>query len=113
MKIEEIKKELLQQHPDEAKLVELKKQQNDLIDQKSKLGLFAGKHKKTLQTQIDSLKIQIDSAQATINRVRKEIQDEVNAQISVIEAERKPISIKISDLEGEKAGINFELTRDR
>lgn len=112
-RIAEIKKDLSQRIPAESQLAELKKQQNDLVEQKSKLGLFAGKQKKALQAQIDSLQTQIDGVDATVKRLRKEIQDDVNARISAVEAERKPISDKISALEGEKSRIDFELNKDR
>ena len=112
-RIAEIKKDLSQRIPAESQLAELKKQQNDLVEQKSKLGLFAGKQKKALQAQIDSLQTQIDGVDATVKRLKKEIQDDVNARVSAVEAERKPISDKISALEGEKSKINFELNKDR
>lgn len=112
-RIAEIKKDLSQRIPAESQLAELKKQQNDLAEQKSKLGLFAGKQKKALQAQIDSLQAQIDNIDATVKRLKKEIQDDVSARVAVVEAERKPLSDKISALEGEKSRINFELTKDR
>ena len=84
-----------------------------MAEQKSKLGLFAGKQKKALQAQIDSLQAQIDNIDATVKRLKKEIQDDVSARVAVVEAERKPLSDKISALEGEKSRINFELTKDR
>lgn len=59
-KLEEIKNSLSQKVPAEDQLVEFKKQQHDLIAQKSKLGLFAGKQKKQLQLQIDALQPQIN-----------------------------------------------------
>ena len=112
-RIAEIKKDLSQHLPAESQLAELKRQKNDLVEQKSKLGLFAGKQKKALQAQIDSLQTQIDGVDGTVKCLRKEIQDDVNARISAVEAERKPISDKISVLEREKSAINAELTKDR
>ena len=46
-------------------------QQADLIAQKSKLGLFAGKQKKELQAQIDALQTEIDAVNEAINRLKK------------------------------------------
>ncbi len=112
-RIAEIQKELSQQLPAEGQLAMLKNQQNYLYEQKSKLGLFAGKQKKELQAQIDSLQVQINNTDAAVKRTRKEIQDYVSAKVSEVEAERKPITVKISALEGEKNRINYELTRER
>lgn len=111
--IAEIKKDLQQHIPAESQLAELKRQQNDLVNQKSKLGLFAGKQKKALQEQIDSMQPQINSTEETVKRQRKAIQDDVNARVSAVDRECKPIKDKISSLEREKSAINAELTKDR
>ena len=112
-RIAEIKKDLSQPIPAESQLIQLKKQQNELMSQKSKLGLFAGKQKKALQAQIDSLQAQIDNTNATVQRMKKEIQADVSARISAVEAERKPITDRICVLEKEINDIHFELTKER
>lgn len=112
-KIAEIKKNLSQPIPAESQLIQLKKQQNELMSQKSKLSLFAGKQKKVLQAQIDSLQAQIDNTDATVKRMKKEIQADVSARISAVEAERKPITDRICALEKEINDVHFELTKDR
>jgi len=66
-----------------------------------------------LQAQIDSLQTQIDNVDETIKRIRKAIQDDVAARVSAVEVEWKPISDKISALEGEKSRIDFELNKER
>lgn len=111
--IAEIKKDLQQHIPAESQLAELKRQQNDLINQKSKLGLFAGKQKKALQEQIDSMQPQINSTEETVKRQKKAIQDDVNARVSAVDRECKPLKDKISALEREKSVITAELTKDR
>lgn len=111
--ISQIKKELSQSVQGEAALSDLKQQQNDLRNQKSQLGLFAGKQKKQLQVQIDALQPQIDEMEATVNRQKKAVKDDVDARVSVVERERKPFTDKISALEKEKSTINTELTKDR
>ena len=58
-KISEIRKDFPEQLPDERKLIELKQNLSELTNQKTKLGIFAGKQKKQLQEQIDSLQRQI------------------------------------------------------
>ena len=112
-RIAEIKKDLSQPVSAESQLAELKKQQDDMVAQKSKLGLFAGKQKKALQAQIDSLQIQIDNVDSTVKRMKKEIQNDVSARVAAVDAERKPITDRINALETEKNRINTELTKDR
>lgn len=111
--ISEIKKDLSQRIPAESQLAELKKQQSDLVGQISKLGLFAGKQKKALQAQVASLQTQIDDVDATVKRLKKEIQDDVTARVASVESERKPLKDQIRQLEEEKKKINTELTKDR
>ena len=113
IRIAEIKKALTQHFPAEAQLAELKRQQTDLSDQKSKLGLFSGKQKKQLQTQVDALQPQIDQLEAAVKRQKQEIQNNVSARVSNVEQERKPITDRLHALESEKKQINIELTKDR
>lgn len=112
-RIEEIKKDLAQSIPEEVELASLKNQQNDLMTQKSKLGLFAGKQKKALQAQIDSLQMQIDQFELTVKHIKRKINDAVNVRINSVNSERQHITLEISALEEEKDQINFELTKDR
>jgi len=112
-RIEEIKKDLSQRLPTENQLADLKKHQNDLVAEKSKLGLFAGKQKKALQIQIDSLQSQIDSTDTAVKRQKKAIQDDVAARVATVEAERQPLMDIINALKNEKHHIEIELTRDR
>ena len=112
-RIEEIKKDLSQRLPAESQLAELKKQQNDLAAEKSKLGLFAGKQKKALQVQIDSLQTQIESVDVAIKRQKKSVQDDVAARVAAIESERQPLFDRINMLKNEKSHIETELTKDR
>lgn len=65
-KISEIRKDFPEQLPDERKLIELKQNLSELTNQKTKLGIFAGKQKKQLQEQIDSLQRQIPEMEKSI-----------------------------------------------
>ena len=65
-KISEIRKDFPEQLPDERKLIELKQNLSELANQKTKLGIFAGKQKKQLQEQIDSLQRQIPKMEKSI-----------------------------------------------
>ena len=99
--------------PAESQLSELKSQHLALVKQKGKLGLFAGKEKKHLQEQIDSLQTQMAVFEDSIKSQKKAIQDDVDARITAIEAECKPYSEQICALETERSNITHELTKKR
>lgn len=112
-RITEIKKDLSVRVTAETQFLELQRQQRDFADQKSKLGLFALKQKKELQTKIDSLQLQIEKLEATAKEQRKAIEDSVAKRVAAVEEERKPIANQLYSLETEKNQIVNELTRDR
>ena len=91
----------------------MKRQQADLVNQKSKLGLFSGKQKKELQGQIDTLQSQISTFEECIKQQKKSMQNDIAARVAPIEAERQPYLDKISVLENEKRIIKAELTKER
>lgn len=111
--ISEIKKDLKNTVPAEAQLSAIKNQQAELYDQKSKLGIFAGKQKKQLQEQIDAMQPQIANIEESIRHQRKSIQDDVSARVASVESQRKPLKDQINKLEEEKRRINTELTKAR
>lgn len=111
--ISEIKKDLKKAVPAESQLFAIKKQQSELNEQKSRLGIFAGKQKKQLQEQIDALQPQIANIEDSIRHQRKSIQDDVTARVASVESERKPLKDQINKLEEEKRRINTELTKAR
>lgn len=112
-RIAEIRKEVNVPLSTDSQLAEMKKQQSDFINQKGKLGLFAGKQKKQIQEQIDTLQAQISAFEDSIKKQRKAIQDDISARITAVQAEQKPYLDQITTLEGEKKQINYELTRER
>ena len=112
-KISEIKKELNNPVPAESQLSSVKKQHEELRNQKSKLGIFAGTQKKQLQEQIDALQSEIASIEETVKQQRKAIQDDVAARLASIESERKPLKDQYQKLEAEKRNIKNELTKAR
>lgn len=112
-RIDEIMKESTVALPVESQLAEIKKQQSELVSQKSKLGLFAGKQKKQLQEQIDALQSQISIFEDSLNNQRKAIQDDISARVASVQAEQKPFLEQISKLEGEKKSVTIELTKER
>lgn len=113
LRIAEIKKEANVSLSTESQLAEMKKQQSELISQKGKLGLFAGKQKKQIQEQIDALQVQISTFEDSIKKQRKAIQDDISARVAAVQAEQKPYLDQIATLEGEKSHIRFELTKER
>ena len=113
LRIEEIKKEANVSLPIESQLAEIKKQQSELIIQKGKLGLFAGKQKKQIQEQIDALQVQISTFEDSIKKQRKAIQDDISARVADVQAEQKPYLDQIATLEDEKSHIRYELTKER
>lgn len=112
-KIYEIEKDLRKNVPAEAQLTAIKKQQIELNEEKSKLGIFAGKHKKQLQDQIDSLQSQMANIKENIKHQKRLIHDDVYARVNIIEDERKPLKDQICMLEEEKNRINLELKKAR
>ena len=112
-KISEIRKDFPEQLPDERKLIELKQNLSELTNQKTKLGIFAGKQKKQLQEQIDSLQRQIPEMEKSIMHQKETIQNDVFARIDAVENERRPYCERLSELENERESIIEELTKDR
>ncbi len=112
-KIAEIKEELSDEIPGNDLLKDIKERQNDLINQKSKLGLFAVKQKKQIQAQIDELQPQINELEEKVNKQKQALEDDVAAKISVIAVEKKTIVDRMNVLVDEKAKIEYELTKDR
>ena len=112
-KISDVRKEEYVPLPAESQLAEMKRQQADLVNQKSKLGLFSGKQKKELQGQIDTLQSQISTFEESIKQQKKSMQNDIAARVAPIEAERQPYLDKISVLENEKRIIKAELTKER
>lgn len=111
--ITDIKKALNQSVPAESQLAEIKRQIKSLSDQKSSLGIFAGKQKKQLQAQIDTLQAQVGGCETTVRQQKAALQADISNQVAPVEAERKPLLDRISALESEKKRINHELTKNR
>ena len=112
-RIAEIKKDSAVALPAENQLAEIKNQQSELVSQKNKLGLFAGKQKKQIQEQIDALQSQISTFEDSINNQKKVIQDDIFARVASVQAEQKPYLDQIAKLESEKEHIKNELTKER
>ena len=97
----------------DQELSTLKSRIRDLENKKSKLGIFAGKQKKELQAQIDSLKVEIPNVQDKIQRQKSAIQNDTDAKMAAIKAEQKPFIDSLAALQNEEDTIRNELSRNR
>ncbi len=79
----------------------------------SSLGIFKGKEKKELQSQIDSLKARIPKIKESIEQEEKEQIKFCNDKIREIEQTAQPIKDEIAKIEKRLNEINTELTKDR
>ena len=90
-----------------------KSQIQRLESEKSKLGLFAGKQKKELQAQIDSINASIPNLQDEASRIKKSVEADSSAKIEMLRNEQKPFSDRMEALKKEEHSINNELTKAR
>lgn len=112
-RIYEIEAELPSEVPAVKELEEIKRQQNELEEEKSKLGSLAYRQKKNLQEQIAMLQRQVENLEENIRCQQKSMVEDAAARISVVKTERQPFEDKMNELEKEKARVNEELTRER
>lgn len=92
---------------------ELKSQSSELTDQKSNLGIFAGKQKQQLQAHIDDLQLQVVNWEKYVEQRNKIIQDKIFARMNAVENECEPYRERLSALEEEWDRITEEFTKDR
>lgn len=111
--IASIQRELSVRLPIENQLAEVRRSQEDLMAQKSRLGIFAGKQKKLLQEQIDALTPQIETLELEVIQQKNAIKNSVAQKVSAVEAEKRPLVSRIQQLEKERNTINAELTKAR
>lgn len=113
-RIQKVQKEQEDQVADVSQeLVALKDQISSLETQKSKLGLFAGKQKKEIQAQINSLKATLPNIEEKVTRAKAAINSDIDAKLSQINANKKPFSDRLAALTNEENSINTELTKAR
>lgn len=97
----------------ERELADLENRIADLENQKSKLGIFAGKQKKEMQSQIDSLKADIPNVKDKVQRQKSAIQNDASAKLEAIKAEQKPYADRLVALQNEENTIRNELNKNR
>ena len=84
-----------------------------LRQEQGKLGIFKGKEKKALQTQINELNKRLSSINESIETERKEHQRACNLKIREIEEKAKPVKDKITATQERIDEIKAELTKNR
>lgn len=111
--ISSLKKKRDAETPSKEEEKTVKKQISDLEQQKSNLGMFKGKEKKSLQAQIDELHSRLPKIKESIAAEEKEQRAQCNAKISEIEQKSNPIKQKIEQSQNRINEITTELTKDR
>lgn len=99
--------------PSEGEKETVRKEIAKLEDEYSKLGMFKGKEKKSIQAQIDELKSRISNLDKSIEDERKALQNDCNNQIRPIQAQYDEINSRLKEKKNRIAEIEDELTKDR
>ncbi|MCR5478640.1 MAG: hypothetical protein K6F27_02120 [Ruminococcus sp.] len=99
--------------PSEGEKETVRKEIAKLEDEYSKLGMFKGKEKKSIQAQIDELKSRISNLDKSIEDERKALQNDCNNQIRPIQAQYDEINSRLKEKKNRIAEIEEELTKDR
>lgn len=97
----------------EEELSELKKQRLDLESQIKALGVFAGKQKKQLREQSDSLRPKIDELESRVKRLREQLEKSVQDKVMRLEQKKMSCQLEVRSLELRNQDIDNELSRDR
>lgn len=84
-----------------------------LRKEQEQLGIFKGKEKKALQTQIDELNGRLSTIDESIESERKEQQSEYNAKIRDVDERAMPIIDKIASTQKRIDEIKAVLTKNR
>ena len=113
MRLSQIKGELATPFaPSEQEYQKVQKELSTLRTRMNSLGIFKGKEKKEIQTQINELQTKLSSLENTIKQEKETRKNEINAEITQIEEELKHFNDKTT-LQKRIAEINDELTKPR
>lgn len=77
------------------------------------LGIFSGKRKKAILSEVDMLSLEEGRLKALVEEQRAQLYQEINAQIGAIDEQLRPIKVQIEELKTEAKQITKELTKDR
>ena len=99
--------------PAHAEKAKVQDQISALRQQQDSLGLFKGKEKKALQSQIDELNSRLPTINESIEVEEKEQIKLCNDKVREIEQQAKPIKDKIAAAEKRINEIKAELTKNR
>ena len=111
--INSIRSKSKQAVPSESEKETVQKEINKLQDEFSKLGMFKGKEKKSIQAQIDELKSRIPSIDKSITDERNNLQNECNNQIKPLQSQYNDLNSRLTEKKKRIAEIEEELTKDR
>jgi len=92
--------------PGKSEIDNLDARINKLVEEKSALGLFKGKEKKAIQTQIDQLESEKNGIKGKMNAAKQEIESKISAVKSEYQKKITPLQNRIN-------AINTELTKAR
>lgn len=99
--------------PAEQKLFEVKSTIDDLKREKSKLSLFAGKRKKEIQSEVDTLCESINQLELNSKEERETLDSEIAEEIEKIQHSIDDLMEKLSKAEKSRQSIENALSRDR
>ena len=92
---------------------EIEKTILQLRTDKAKLGIFKGKEKRAIDSQIEELNHKIKELEPIVVQQENEKKSKHEQQLSSIRAAISPLSERISKIDSKIAGIDHELTRER
>ena len=96
-----------------AELENLRKQISSLTMQKNALGIFKGKEKKALQSQIEDLAAQVAALSQKVKQQEQELKERISAETAPISTKILANSTKKRTLQKEIYEINKKLTKNR
>ena len=99
--------------PAENTLDSIKNKIKTLMTEFNSLGIFSGKRKKAIQSELDNLNIEKANAEKQLKIEQEQREKEIREQIAKIDEEIMPINREIITLEKELADLENELNKAR
>ena len=108
-----LKRELAKMVPAAEEKEEITNKIKQLTLERSKLGLFKGKEKKAIDSQISDLQNKLGNLEPLIKQQEAEQKKEYDMKMLEVLALKKPVSDRLSSIDSRMSQIDWELTRDR
>ena len=102
-----------QKVPAEKEMYTLSLKIDSLKKEYETLGIFSGKRKKAIQTELDALAIEQARLDELIKEQRSQMQRELQEELRKIDEQLDPSNAQIDTLKNEEKSINDELNKDR